>query len=71
MITWIEDHCPKCYQPNWVNNGDSNDYTENDIDGSKCWSCGYCWPLVGEEDWEDASDDLYYTLGKNFTEIDP
>jgi transcription elongation factor Elf1 len=46
--TWYKDYCPKCNAMNWVCNGDVSDLSGIDVDGIKCWKCGWQWQL-GEE----------------------
>ena len=77
MTQWYEDYCPKCQKSNWIDNGDPQDMTVEDVEGIRCWNCGHCWLLgeecdLDEEECDEAEQDKdghYYEDGKDFKEV--
>jgi hypothetical protein len=39
--SWITILCPKCGKKNWVNNGDPEDLTVEDVEAVECWYCDH------------------------------
>ena len=38
---WIENKCGSCSVDNWYYLGDPDDLTQDDIEGTECYSCGF------------------------------
>jgi hypothetical protein len=50
-------YCKKCGKQNAYNQGDLSDYTIQDPDALKCYSCGEL--EIHNEEWESYSDEMY------------
>lgn len=55
--------CPKCDNPSFVNNGDTQDLTVPDIGGVECPYCKFCYKLNPEFDDNDE-ESIDYVLGQ-------
>ncbi len=50
--TWYKEYCPKCNSHNWINNGDTTDLSQLDIEAIKCRKCEHIFYLGTEEDFK-------------------
>ena len=50
MDTIYKTSCPQCHATNYVNNGDENDMTAQDINGVRCHSCKHEYLLDSDAD---------------------
>jgi predicted nucleic-acid-binding Zn-ribbon protein len=41
MTIWYEINCSECGAVNWLSGGDPEDLTGADIDGLRCYKCGF------------------------------
>lgn len=65
--TWFEMRCDHCKANNFVNSGDTTDFTVDDPVGYLCWSCGKPNRMAEPED-EDGDDVSRYKQGQNLHE---
>lgn len=62
--TWYKVHCPKCGKANWINNGDTTDLTDSDVEGVECWGKKCCHKFELWDDlYEEGRHEFYYEKG--------
>lgn len=66
--TWFQSRCPNCHVANFVDNGDTQDLSVEDVSGVICWNCKAKYLLDPEFDDYDPNH-IIYSRGVNLIEI--
>lgn len=66
--TYHRFQCNKCSSYNWVDCGNINDMTVEDVLGFECWNCGEPAVINDDDDIEDFSE-ADFDRGQRFEEV--
>lgn len=61
--------CPNCKEIVWVNNGDVDDLTVDDVEAVICPHCEHKWLLEGCEDWTTFDEANTVRAGKTIKDV--
>lgn len=64
-IMWFAEDCVNCGECNMVYNGDTNDWTVQDVEGFICWSCKTS-NSFSEDGEPELSDEDYFDDGEQW-----
>ena len=67
---WNEEYCPECHYKNWVNLGDLDDLTAQDVEGVECYKCKHKWVLGDGEALDTLIDYYFYNRKDEFSNME-